>query len=145
MKHIFFTIALAASSTWNCQATTVSKELQPNKLWYNKPAYAFEESLPLGNGKLGALVYGGANNDSIQLNDITLVDRKACQSRGRRRMPTNGYRKIQRGSVQRRLQGSRLSTTAMYKDTIQNTISHWASSISKTANTGRVYVIITAN
>ncbi len=72
MKHIFFTIALAASSTWNCQATTVSKELKPNKLWYNKPAYAFEESLPLGNGKLGALVYGGANNDSIQLNDITL-------------------------------------------------------------------------
>ena len=72
MKHIFFTIALAASSTWNSQATTVSKELQPNKLWYNKPAYAFEESLPLGNGKLGALVYGGANNDSIQLNDITL-------------------------------------------------------------------------
>lgn len=72
MKHIFFTIALAASSTWNCQATTVSKELQPNKLWNNKPAYAFEESLPLGNGKLGALVYGGANNDSIQLNDITL-------------------------------------------------------------------------
>ena len=72
MKHILFTIALAASSTWNCQATTVSKELQPNKLWYNKPAYAFEESLPLGNGKLGALVYGGANNDSIQLNDITL-------------------------------------------------------------------------
>ena len=72
MKHIFFTIALAASSTWNCQAATVSKELQPNKLWYNKPAYAFEESLPLGNGKLGALVYGGANNDSIQLNDITL-------------------------------------------------------------------------
>ena len=72
MKHIFFTIALAASSTWNCQATTVSKELQPNKLWYNKPAYAFEESLSLGNGKLGALVYGGANNDSIQLNDITL-------------------------------------------------------------------------
>ena len=72
MKHIFFTIALAASSTWNCQATTVSKELQPNKLWYNKPAYAFEESLPLGNGKLGAQVYGGANNDSIQLNDITL-------------------------------------------------------------------------
>ena len=72
MKHIFFTIALAASSTWNCQAATVSKELQPNKLWYDKPAYAFEESLPLGNGKLGALVYGGANNDSIQLNDITL-------------------------------------------------------------------------
>ena len=42
------------------------------KLWYNKPATAFEESLPIGNGKLGALIYGGANNDSIFLNDITL-------------------------------------------------------------------------
>lgn len=72
MKHIFFTIALAASSIWNSQAATVNKGQQPNKLWYNKPAYAFEESLPLGNGKLGALIYGGANNDSIQLNDITL-------------------------------------------------------------------------
>lgn len=43
----------------------------PLKLWYNKPATAFEESLPIGNGKLGALIYGGANNDSIYLNDIT--------------------------------------------------------------------------
>ena len=72
MKHLLFTFALAASTFLNCQAATVSKTPLPNKLWYNKPAYAFEESLPLGNGKLGALVYGGANNDSIQLNDITL-------------------------------------------------------------------------
>ena len=72
MKHRLFTFALAASTFLNCQAATVSKTPLPNKLWYNKPAYAFEESLPLGNGKLGALVYGGANNDSIQLNDITL-------------------------------------------------------------------------
>lgn len=48
-----------------------SKSL-PLNLWYNKPAIAFEESLPIGNGKLGALIYGGANNDSIYLNDITL-------------------------------------------------------------------------
>ena len=72
MKHLFFTFVLAASGFLNSQAATVSKGPQPNKLWYNKPAYAFEESLPIGNGKLGALVYGGANNDSIQLNDITL-------------------------------------------------------------------------
>lgn len=44
----------------------------PLKLWYNRPAIAFEESLPIGNGKLGALIYGSANNDSIFLNDITL-------------------------------------------------------------------------
>ena len=72
MKHLLFTFALAASGFLSNQAATVSKGPLPNKLWYNKPAYAFEESLPLGNGKLGALVYGGANNDSIQLNDITL-------------------------------------------------------------------------
>ena len=72
MKHLLFTLALTASGLLNCQAATVSKIPQPNKLWYNKPAYAFEESLPIGNGKLGALIYGGANNDSLQLNDITL-------------------------------------------------------------------------
>lgn len=41
-------------------------------LWYNKPAKNFEESLVLGNGKMGATVYGGATRDSIFLNDLTL-------------------------------------------------------------------------
>lgn len=52
--------------------TAFGRQALPLKLWYNKPAIAFEESLPIGNGKLGALIYGGANNDSIYLNDITL-------------------------------------------------------------------------
>ena len=41
-------------------------------LWYDKPAEFFEESLVLGNGKLGATVFGGANSDKIYLNDATL-------------------------------------------------------------------------
>jgi len=41
-------------------------------LWYNKPADFFEESLVLGNGKMGATVFGGVNSDKIYLNDITL-------------------------------------------------------------------------
>ncbi|MCR5077968.1 MAG: glycoside hydrolase family 95 protein [Prevotella sp.] len=44
---------------------------QAMRLWYDQPAHYFEESLPLGNGKLGALVYGGTRNDTIYLNDIT--------------------------------------------------------------------------
>ncbi len=44
----------------------------PMRLWYNAPATFFEESLPIGNGRLGALVYSDPANDSIQLNDITL-------------------------------------------------------------------------
>jgi alpha-L-fucosidase 2 len=43
-----------------------------DKLWYNKPANYFEESLVLGNGKQGATVFGGVNTETIYLNDITL-------------------------------------------------------------------------
>ena len=41
-------------------------------LEYNKPATFFEESLPIGNGKMGALIYGGTDDNVIYLNDITL-------------------------------------------------------------------------
>lgn len=41
-------------------------------LWYNRPADFFEESLVLGNGKMGATVFGGVESDKIYLNDITL-------------------------------------------------------------------------
>ena len=41
-------------------------------LWYNQPATYFEESLVLGNGKMGATVFGGVQSDKIYLNDATL-------------------------------------------------------------------------
>ncbi len=41
-------------------------------LWYKQAADYFEESLVLGNGKMGATVFGGVNSDKIYLNDITL-------------------------------------------------------------------------
>ncbi len=41
-------------------------------LWYNKPASYFEESLVLGNGTVGATVFGGVSEDKIFLNDATL-------------------------------------------------------------------------
>ena len=44
----------------------------PMILQYDKPADFFEESLPIGNGRLGALVYGGTDDNIIYLNDITL-------------------------------------------------------------------------
>ena len=43
-----------------------------NVLWYKQPAEFFEESLVLGNGKMGATVFGGVESDKIYLNDITL-------------------------------------------------------------------------
>lgn len=41
-------------------------------LHYDRPAEFMEESFPIGNGRLGALVYGGTSTDRISLNDITL-------------------------------------------------------------------------
>lgn len=41
------------------------------KLWYNKPAQIWEEALPLGNGRIGAMVYGGVERETIQLNEDT--------------------------------------------------------------------------
>lgn len=41
-------------------------------LWYDKPAQYFEESLALGNGTVGASVFGGVDTDKIYLNDATL-------------------------------------------------------------------------
>jgi len=42
------------------------------KLWYKQPAQKWVESLPLGNGKLGAMVFGGVEEEIIQLNESTL-------------------------------------------------------------------------
>ena len=42
------------------------------KLKYNKPAECWNEALPVGNGRLGAMLFGGTFCDRIQLNEDTL-------------------------------------------------------------------------
>ena len=46
-----------------------SKELT---LWYKRPAEVWTEAVPLGNGRLGAMVFGRVNNELLQLNEATL-------------------------------------------------------------------------
>ncbi|MDE0085699.1 MAG: glycoside hydrolase family 95 protein [Candidatus Poribacteria bacterium] len=41
-------------------------------LWYNKPAEQWTDALPIGNGRLGAMVFGGVQRERIQLNEDTL-------------------------------------------------------------------------
>jgi alpha-L-fucosidase 2 len=41
------------------------------KLWYNKPSHAWTDALPLGNGRLGTMVYGIPQSDTIQINEDT--------------------------------------------------------------------------
>jgi alpha-L-fucosidase 2 len=45
---------------------------EPLKLWYNKPAKDWEAALPLGNGHIGAMIYGNPWNEHIQLNENTI-------------------------------------------------------------------------
>lgn len=57
------------SVTLDALAEPPAEELS---LWYSKPAQIWEEALPLGNGRLGAMVYGGVGQEMIQLNEDSI-------------------------------------------------------------------------
>src|ERR1043165_8813153 len=42
-------------------------------LWYDKPAQKWTDALPLGNGRIGAMVFGGVERERLSLNEDTLV------------------------------------------------------------------------
>jgi alpha-L-fucosidase 2 len=42
------------------------------RLWYRQPAASWNEALPIGNGRLGAMVFGGIDRDRLQLNEDTV-------------------------------------------------------------------------
>ncbi|MGH9339874.1 MAG: glycoside hydrolase N-terminal domain-containing protein [Acidobacteriota bacterium] len=42
------------------------------RLWYRRPARDWNEALPIGNGRLGAMVFGGTDSEHLQLNEDTL-------------------------------------------------------------------------
>ena len=67
MKQFLLTTAFTAITS-----ATYAQQQAPMVLVYDKPATYFEESLPIGNGKMGALIYGGSDDNVIYLNDITL-------------------------------------------------------------------------
>jgi alpha-L-fucosidase 2 len=43
------------------------------RLWYDTPAADWNQALPLGSGRLGAMIFGGADEEHLQLNEDTLV------------------------------------------------------------------------
>ncbi len=49
-----------------------SKEQTDLRLWYEQPAKEWTEALPVGNGRLGAMVFGNPVNERIQLNEESL-------------------------------------------------------------------------
>lgn len=61
-KVLFAAAALSAATAFGSETT----------VWYQQPAAKWMEALPLGNGRLGAMVYGGIGQDRIALNEVSL-------------------------------------------------------------------------
>jgi alpha-L-fucosidase 2 len=66
LSLIFCCLALLASC---CEKSTQENHL---KLWYNAPAKKWVEALPVGNGRLGAMVFGDPAQEKLQLNEETV-------------------------------------------------------------------------
>ena len=65
---------------WNCSALASYRPTEPLTLWYTAPVTSaavsdpwMEYALPIGNGQLGGMVYGGIRQDILQFNEKTLV------------------------------------------------------------------------
>jgi len=69
MRSLLFILFLLTTETGITQTSPNDPYL---KLWYNQPATIWEEALPLGNAKTGAMVFGGVARERFQLNDNTL-------------------------------------------------------------------------
>lgn len=70
------TAKVAPAATAVADAAITSKQddppANPLVLWYEMPARSWQESLPVGNGRLGAMVFGGVKEDRLQFNEDTL-------------------------------------------------------------------------
>jgi len=66
--------SLGAGIVVGIQSLSAAEELSGNPLvlWYRQPATRWMESLPVGNGRLGAMVFGGVDCERIALNESTL-------------------------------------------------------------------------
>lgn len=67
MKHFKTYLGAMALALSGCQSATDSCET--TELWYAQPAEVWMESLPIGNGRLGAMTYGGIEEEKLALNE----------------------------------------------------------------------------
>ncbi len=67
--NLKLTILFLSIFLFSCQKEKIQYD---TKLWYDKPATDWYEALPIGNGTLGAMVYGGITTEQLQLNENTL-------------------------------------------------------------------------
>jgi len=66
---IFLTICLLLL---NCLQSFTQGQPSGMKIWFNRPADSWNEALPVGNGRLGAMIFGGIENEHIELNESSV-------------------------------------------------------------------------
>ena len=72
-KYLLFAIIFILPAQGDCK-------MNDHTLWYNHPAAGWNEALPLGNGSLGAMVFGGIGIEHLQLNESTLYSGEPSQN-----------------------------------------------------------------
>ena len=69
---LFFITNSLSAQKFDIPAKIYLHNYNPSSLiWMAKPAAKWSDALPVGNGRLGAMVYGGSNEETIQLNEDT--------------------------------------------------------------------------
>jgi alpha-L-fucosidase 2 len=68
MQKLSFLLIIAVLLLSSCEKNS-NEEKRDLKLWYTQPATEWTEALPLGNGRLGAMVFGKTGTERIQLNE----------------------------------------------------------------------------
>lgn len=75
MKNVFVLVPLVAAAMTlavpQVQAQTMPLQ-NHNEMWYDEPAVLWTEALPLGSGRLGAMIFGNPAQERLQLNEETI-------------------------------------------------------------------------
>jgi alpha-L-fucosidase 2 len=67
----FYKNVLAACAFF-CVINQLDAQDKGLTLWYNQPAQKWTDALPIGNGHMGAMVFGGIQEEHLQFNEATL-------------------------------------------------------------------------
>jgi len=73
IKFLIFFLLVSFWTLLSCSSNSINRKVKWDyKLWYEQPAKKWVEALPIGNGRLGAMIFGGVKKDRIQFNEETI-------------------------------------------------------------------------
>ena len=71
-QMVVSSLGAAIGTSAGAKSLKIKPPSSSTTLWYRKPAADWSEALPLGNGRLGAMVFGGTASERFQINEQTL-------------------------------------------------------------------------